>query len=107
MYTPPLPSFEIRSIARSIAKYTWRHREWLSLSDSRKRDGIMGFEPIAIDDPVARAAEIQRRQRAGSAFTAELKRNRIETAFSPYLLRGSASPPLGALSLRGPSALLK
>lgn len=44
-YSPPLPTSELRTIARSISSYTWRCRFRLTSASSKNR-GILGFEPI-------------------------------------------------------------
>lgn len=69
VYRPPLPSSEVRSVARSISRWTWRHRAFLRLSDKVKRRGILGFPAIIETDPSARLAEIRRRQSCGAGYT--------------------------------------
>jgi len=91
-YMPPLPVSEVRSIARSITRWTWKHREWLRLSNRWKREGIMGFTAIETTDPVARALEIRRRRQLGIAFT-NRRRAEIINRLKGILIQHQAEEP--------------
>ncbi len=74
---PPLPSREIRSIARSIARYCWTHRE--AIFRGFKNRGVMGFTPLppvmAADD---RLEELRRRRALGARYANETRRKKNE-----------------------------
>ena len=64
-YSPPLPDSELRGIARSITKYTWKNRERGGLGGRRRR-GVLNLSADL---------DLQHRQRLGAAYTATARAN--------------------------------
>ena len=64
-YTPPLPDSEVRTVARSIANWTWKHRESIG---SRWHRGVLGLEPIVFGQGELRQGAIKIHQQAGATY---------------------------------------
>ena len=75
-FNPPLPMAEVRSVARSVASWTWRHRDRII----HKRDiGVMGLERLpAVMEATQRIKEVKERQRAGAQYVAQQKSEQAE-----------------------------
>ena len=80
IYRPRLPDTELRSIARSITKWTWKNRQRL---EGRRHRGILNLSPDL---------EIQHRQRLGAEYTNSTRttntRTAIESAAASIALKG-------------------
>lgn len=70
-FNPPLEHREVRSVVRSVARFTWRNREHFSNYKLRNR-GVMGLRDAQLDT--------RERQSAGAEYTAMLKRQSSEKA---------------------------
>lgn len=77
-FPTPLPARELRSIAKSVAKWTWARRDRFATGCSVRR-GAAALPPMPpVMEATARAAEIRRRQQLGAAYTAEAKKRATE-----------------------------
>jgi Replicase family/Primase C terminal 1 (PriCT-1) len=79
-YSPPLAYTELRAIARSITKWTWRNRERLA---GRRHRGILNLTV---------GLELHHRQRLGAEYTHSIRttntRTAIEAAKASIILSG-------------------
>lgn len=64
IYTPPLPDSEVRATARSIANWTWTHRETIG---SHWRRGVLKLGPILAQGEM-RGRTIKVYQQAGATY---------------------------------------
>ena len=72
-YTPPLPDSEVRTVARSIANWTWKHRDSIG---SRWHRGVLGLEPIVFGQGELRQGAIKIHQQAGATYARARGRSR-------------------------------
>ena len=63
-YTPPLPDSEVRATARSIAGWTWEHRETIG---SHWRRGVLRLGPI-LGQGETRERAVKVHQQAGATY---------------------------------------
>lgn len=89
-FPKPLPAGELQSIARSISKYCWNHKDYVI--QKTKNVGVMGFEPRRGRwiQPELFKAETSRRQQAGALFTAEKKKIKTLEILKPFLSSGKS-----------------
>ncbi len=74
---PPLANRQLTTIARSISKWCWDRRA--RFSGDRTNRGVCGFQPMPpAMEANARKAELEKRRRAGAAYTASVKRAEAE-----------------------------
>jgi hypothetical protein len=74
---PPLPNREIASLAKNIAKWTWKKR--LCFCHDDKNRGAMGFEPMQwFSNKRDFIEEVRHRQAEGAKYTNELRRTGTE-----------------------------
>lgn len=89
-FDAPLPINEVRTVARSVSKWTWKNR--VSLAGNSK--GCMGLEPLeenlAADDY---QAEVYARQAAGARHVHQKRRSKSELAITAAANRLGMSIP--------------
>ena len=78
-FTHPLPAAEVRSVARSVARWTWRHAHTFSTSPlgGTRRSALKSRER-----PLMRQEEAKEREREGAAYTVRLMRSRTFDALT-------------------------